>query len=105
MTGPRRRDPLFAEIFGQNLARCREAAGISQEELGLMADLHRTAVGQLERGQRIARADTVLRLCASLGINAGELFAGLSWTPAEYAAGMLVVEGVSAPDEPKDRDS
>lgn len=50
MTGPRRRDPGFAQVFGANLARCREALGVSQEDLGLMADLHRTAVGQLERG-------------------------------------------------------
>jgi len=93
MTGPRRRDSGFAEVFGANLARCREALGISQENLGLMADLHRTAVGQLERGQRIARADTVLRLSSCLGVEIGDLFRGLRWTPAEYTSGQLVVRG------------
>lgn len=92
MAGPRRRDPGFAQVFGANLARCREGLGISQEDLGLMADLHRTAVGQLERGQRIARADTVLRLSSCLGIEVGELFRGLSCTPAEYTSGQLVVQ-------------
>ncbi len=91
MTGPRRRDPGFAEVFGANLARCREALGVSQEDLGLMANLHRTAVGQLERGQRIARADTVLRLASCLGVEVGELFRGLSWTPAQYTSGQLLV--------------
>jgi transcriptional regulator with XRE-family HTH domain len=91
MSGPRRRDPVFAEVFGKNLARCREAVGISQEELGYMADLHRTAIGQLERGQRVARSDTLLRLCGCLGVPAEELFRGLSWTPARYTAGMLVL--------------
>jgi ribosome-binding protein aMBF1 (putative translation factor) len=34
MLHPRTRDPGFAEIFGKNIARHREAKGISQEELG-----------------------------------------------------------------------
>ena len=34
----------FASRFGANLAYCRNRAGdISQEELGMRADLHRTA--------------------------------------------------------------
>jgi transcriptional regulator with XRE-family HTH domain len=99
MNGPRRRDPVFAEVFGMNLARCREVVGVSQEELGFMADLHRTAVGQLERGERIARSDTLLRLCASLGVTAEELFKGLSWTPPRYTSGRLVVAIVTEDGE------
>ena len=91
MTGPRRLDPVFAQVFGANLAASREAAGVSQEELGFLADLHRTAIGQLERGQRIARSDTLLRLCTSLGVSAEELFEGLRWTPAQYTRGQLVI--------------
>ncbi|HEY1855584.1 MAG TPA: helix-turn-helix transcriptional regulator [Solirubrobacterales bacterium] len=87
----KRRDPTFANVFGKNLARHREAKGISQEDLGFMADLHRTAVGQLERGERVARSDTLFKLCGSLGIWPSELFEGLSWTPAEYTAGLLYV--------------
>jgi len=83
---------MFAQVFGRNLARHREAVGVSQEELGFMADLHRTAVGQLERGERTARADTVLKLCGSLGIEPSALFEGLSWTPAEYSRGELVAQ-------------
>jgi transcriptional regulator with XRE-family HTH domain len=98
MSGPRRLDPVFAQVFGANLAGRRDAAGVSQEELGFLADLHRTAIGQLERGQRIARSDTLLRLCASLGVSAEELFKGLSWTPAQYTRGQLVIAG---PEESK----
>jgi transcriptional regulator with XRE-family HTH domain len=87
----KRRDDGFARIFGENLARHREAKGISQEELGFIADLHRTAVGQLERGERVARSDTLLKLCGSLDIWPSDLFEGLSWTPAEYTAGRLAV--------------
>jgi transcriptional regulator with XRE-family HTH domain len=95
MSGPRRRDDAFARVFGANLARCRERLGVSQEELGFMADLHRTAVGQLERGERVARSDTLLRLCGCLGVSAEELFIGLSWTPASYMSGELVVAALA----------
>ncbi len=42
-----------AGVFGDNLARCRRAADITQEELSVRASLHRTEVSQLERGLRI----------------------------------------------------
>jgi transcriptional regulator with XRE-family HTH domain len=92
MLNPRTRDPGFAEVFGKNIARHREAKGISQEELGFIAGLHRTAVGQLERGERVARSDTVLRLCGSLGIEPTALFEGLQWKPAVFSKGELIVQ-------------
>ena len=101
MPNPRKRDKGFAEVFGKNLARHRESKGISQEELGFIAGLHRTAVGQLERGERVARADTVLRLCCSLEIEPTVLFEGLSWTPAIYSKGELIIQlkELDSPDE------
>jgi len=71
----------FAAEFGKNLARCRKRAGISQEEAAVRASLHRTAVGQLERGERVARVDTLVKLAGALGIEPGELLVGLSWEP------------------------
>lgn len=70
-----------AERFGRNLARCRKRAGLSQEELGVRASLHRTAVGQLERGERTARLDSFVKLAGSLGAAPDELLDGLSWEP------------------------
>lgn len=81
----------FATRFGQNLARCRERAGLSQEELGMRAELHRTAVGQLERGQRIARADTLVKLAGSLEVSPEDLLAGLTWEPSIRTEGRLTV--------------
>jgi transcriptional regulator with XRE-family HTH domain len=77
----------FAIRFGGNLATCRKQAGLSQEELGVRASLHRTAVGQLERGERVARADTLVKLAGSLGVPAEELLGGLAWTPGSVVAG------------------
>jgi transcriptional regulator with XRE-family HTH domain len=83
----------FAARFGANLAYCRNRAGdISQEELGMRADLHRTAVGQLERGQRTARADTLVKLAGSLGIPYDELLDGLAWTPSIRTEGVMEIE-------------
>ena len=81
----------FPERFGLNLAAARRKAGISQEELGVRAGLHRTAVGQLERGERVARADTLVKLGGSLALEPGELLVGLSWTPGHYSAGAMAV--------------
>jgi transcriptional regulator with XRE-family HTH domain len=83
----------FAVRFGANLAYCRNRAGdISQEELGMRADLHRTAVGQLERGERVARSDTLVKLAGSLDVPYDELLDGLLWTPSIRTAGVMDVE-------------
>jgi transcriptional regulator with XRE-family HTH domain len=83
----------FALRLGANLAYCRNRAGdISQEELGMRADLHRTAVGQLERGERVARTDTLVKLAGSLQIPYDELLDGLLWTPSIRTAGVMEIE-------------
>lgn len=86
------RDTAFATRFGQNLSYCRERRSLSQEELGFSAELHRTAIGQLERGQRIARTDTLVKLVGSLAVPPEELLDGLLWTPGAWTRGTLAVE-------------
>jgi transcriptional regulator with XRE-family HTH domain len=81
----------FATRFGRNLARSRDRAGITQEELGMRAELHRTAVGQLERGERIARTDTLVKLAGSLAITPEELLDGLQWEPSVRTEGRLTI--------------
>lgn len=70
-----------AAQFGRNLARCRERAGLSQEELGYRAGLHRTAIGLLERGARTPRIDTIVRLAGAVSVPVSDLLAGFKWTP------------------------
>lgn len=77
----------FAESFGRNLARQRRAAGISQELLAELASLHRTAVGQIERGERVARADSLFKLAAVLKVDPGVLFEGIAWKPPRIGIG------------------
>lgn len=76
-----------AERFGANLRHHRRQAGLSQEETALRASIHRTAVGMLERGERIARVDTVVRLAGTLEVDPGELFEGIAWEPGQTTQG------------------
>lgn len=73
------RSEELALRFGQNLRRCRHEAGLSQEELGSRAALHRTEIGMLEHGQRVARIDTLIRLAGAMGIPPGDLLVGIHW--------------------------
>jgi transcriptional regulator with XRE-family HTH domain len=88
---PRQKDAQVdvAISFGRNLARCRKHAGLSQEELSVRASLHRTAVGQLERGERVARVDTLIKLAGSLEIPPGRLLEGMGWDPGGTRAGQF----------------
>jgi transcriptional regulator with XRE-family HTH domain len=79
-----------AARFGDNLARLRRGADLSQEELSVRASLHRTEISQLERGLRIARVDTLVKLTGSLEVSAEELLVGLDWTPGDVRYGMFV---------------
>jgi len=81
----------LAARFGRNLARCRKKTGLSQEALGVRASLHRTAVGELERGERIARIDTLVKLAGALSVPPGDLLEGLVWKPGEMLAGRFTV--------------
>lgn len=67
----------IADQLGQDLAYCRRRARLSQEELAVRTSLHRTAIGQFERGERVARVDTVIELAGSLGIPPEELLDGM----------------------------
>lgn len=71
----------IAARFGDNLARLRRAADLSQDQLSVRASVHRTEVSQLERGLRLARIDTLIKIAASLEVSADELLAGLDWKP------------------------
>jgi transcriptional regulator with XRE-family HTH domain len=86
-----------AEQFGRNLAYCRGRAKLSQEELSVRASLHRTAVGMLERGERMPRIDSLVKLAGSLGVSAGELLDGLEWKPGETVCGSFRLSGEGEP--------
>jgi len=80
----------IADLFGENLACLRERAGLSQEEMGIRASLHRTEISQLERGLRVPRLDTIVKLRDVLGVTTDDLLAGIVWHPATISPGGFV---------------
>ena len=71
---------------------------ITQEALADRAGLHRTEIGLLERGHRVPRVDTLLRLAAALAVEPAELLAGVHVQPPEGI--YMGVEALS----PRERD-
>jgi transcriptional regulator with XRE-family HTH domain len=78
---------VISERFGANLLAAREAAGLSQEELSFLSGLHRTEIGQLERGIRVPRIDSLAKLCGALEVEYAVLMAGIYWSPPTMRAG------------------
>ncbi|HXB15764.1 MAG TPA: helix-turn-helix transcriptional regulator [Solirubrobacteraceae bacterium] len=54
------------EQFAKNLRRHRDAAGLSQEALASLCDLHRTEISLLERSKRSPRLETIVILSRGL---------------------------------------
>ena len=80
----------IADLFGENLACLRERVELSQEEMGIRASLHRTEISQLERGLRVPRLDTIVKLRDVLGVTTDDLLAGIVWHPATISPGGFV---------------
>ena len=80
----------IAKQFGANLLRARKQMGISQEETAVRASLHRTEIGLLERGERMPRIDTAIKLAGAVSASPADLFDGIEWTPGEVTVGRFV---------------
>ncbi|HEY2054191.1 MAG TPA: helix-turn-helix transcriptional regulator [Solirubrobacterales bacterium] len=87
----------MAERFGENLRRVRRRGGLSQEQLAIRASLHRTEVGLLERGARVARIDTLIQIAGAMSVPASDLLDGIHWTPGDYQGGSFEFEGDARP--------
>ena len=83
----------LAVHFGQNLHRCRKHSGLSQETLAVRASLHRTEIGLLERGERLPRIDTLLKLAGGLGLAPEALLDGIAWNAGQLTTGEFSVGG------------
>ncbi|HET7121396.1 MAG TPA: helix-turn-helix transcriptional regulator [Solirubrobacterales bacterium] len=83
----RRVDREAAERLGRNLWMARRRAGFSQEALGALCSLHRTEIGLVEKGRRLPRVDTLMKLCAALDVRVERLVEGIEWLPPGPSAG------------------
>lgn len=62
-------------MFGEELRKAREKAGLTQEQLAFKAGVHRTYVSLLERDLKSPTLNTLFRLCAAMAISASKLIA------------------------------
>lgn len=81
----------ISERFAQNLARQRQARGLSQEELAGRADIHRTQISLIEGGKRMPRLDTLVKLAGALGVEPGALLEGIVWEPTVTKVGQFKI--------------
>ena len=67
------RNPALAKAFGDTVRALRESRGIAQEALALAADMDRSYLGRLERGEKQPSLDVVFRVAAALETDAHKL--------------------------------
>ena len=70
--------------FAENALLLRDRAGLSQTMAAERADLHISHISLLERGLRLPRLDTILKLAAGVEATTCELLVGLRWRPGHF---------------------
>ena len=90
-----------SEQLGLNLRKARRGACMSQDDLSKRTGLHHTEISLLERGARVPRIDTCIKILE--GTNAdplfGVLFEGIAWhEPAHWdEKGWFTIAGTDGP--------
>jgi transcriptional regulator with XRE-family HTH domain len=60
--------------FGLHLKKLRLERGLSQEQLGMIAELDRTYISGIERGVRNVSLTNIFRISRALNVSTAELF-------------------------------
>lgn len=60
-------------FLGKKIRLEREKLGISQEELGELAKVHRTYVGMIERGEKNITLSNLIKFAKALKLNVKDL--------------------------------
>lgn len=69
----------IVKVIGDNVRGYRFILGISQEKLAELANLHRTYIGQVERGEKNLTAQNIGSIATGLGIKPYLLLIEDSW--------------------------
>ena len=65
------------EQFGERIRELRKAAGLSQEKLAELAELHRTYVSGVERGERNPSLISIARIAKALRVSLSDVMKGV----------------------------
>lgn len=63
----------FAKVIAESVRAKRLAAGLSQEELGERAHIHRTYIGAIERGEKNVTVATLAKVARALRCQLADL--------------------------------
>ena len=63
--------------FGKRIRQVRLAKGFTQEGLADTVGLHRTYIGNIERGEESVSVDNAAKIAKALKVSLSELFKGL----------------------------
>ena len=66
-------DAPLSIVFGKVLRKLRKDAGLTQEELGLEADLQRNYISSLELGEKQPTITSIFKIASALKIKPGKL--------------------------------
>jgi transcriptional regulator with XRE-family HTH domain len=87
--------------FGENLILLRSRVDLSQVETAKRSGLHLTEVSLLERGLRLPRLDTIVKLAGAVEAEPCELLTGMVWHAGRVPRGKWVRQDASAPQDPQ----
>ena len=59
--------------LGEKVRKLRKKLGISQEELGFRAGVHRTYIGSIERAEQNVSIDTIHKIAKALKVSPKDL--------------------------------
>lgn len=68
----------LTNMIGARMKGYREQAKLSREDLGDLAGLHPTYIGQIERGEKNATLESIAKIARALNISLETLFKGIS---------------------------
>jgi transcriptional regulator with XRE-family HTH domain len=69
----------FSGHLGRNLVEFRKRVGLSQAGTADRAGLHRTEISLIERGERLPRLDTIVKLAGAVEVEPCALLRGIAW--------------------------
>jgi transcriptional regulator with XRE-family HTH domain len=73
----KKKDEVVQQALGRRIRQLREKKGWSQEDFAARSGLHRTFVGNIERGLKNTTILTLMMISKALGISVAELLRGL----------------------------
>lgn len=78
---------LDAKTVGRVIQKTRERKGLSQEVVSGLADIGRTHLSAIERGERKPTLETFFRLADALGMSASRLMEQIEQAIADQKSG------------------